>query len=215
MRMRSRGTLAGLVISALLLSAAPANAQYEGGYAPPPPGPMSDANYFRISPKLSAGAIIPFGEGYADSVGGGLALDAAIWAELPHSFAIEMRVGLRFDLVRSNNSYGEIPFDLGFFYLLGRGPIAFVIGGGVGAHHLWETRERTITVGNVLVAKTVQENDDKGWGFGVFGRLGMLIRGNRASRGSVLLSGEVTTTFIRLNDAKNPTAVLVMASVLY
>lgn len=215
MRMRSRGTLAGLVVSALMLAASPALAQY-GDYAPVPhPRPMSDANYFRISPKLSAGAIIPFGDGYADAVGGGLALDAAIWAELPYSFAIEMRMGLRFDLVRSNNSYGEIPFDVGFFYLLGAGPLAFVIGGGVGAHHIWETRERTITVGNVLVAKTVQERDDKAWGLGVFGRIGLLIRGNRASRGSVLLSGEVTTTFIRLNDAKNPTAVLVMASVLY
>jgi hypothetical protein len=190
----------------------PAGPAVAGVGGPSSPG---DAHFWRVSGKLSAGAMIPFGDGgYAGSPGGGMAFDAGIWAELPYGLALEVRVGLRFDLVRGEDAYAEIPLDLGMFYTLG-GPIALVIGGGIGAHHIWETRTKTITVGEVITARSDLIMDDNGWGFGLFGRLGMLIRGNRRNRGGVLIAGEINTTFIELNDYKNPTSVVITASVLY
>lgn len=223
-RVPSRSSLGALALTLVLALASPAEAQdypADGGgagYAAPEsydPGAPGGPTFWRVSPKLSAGAIIPFGDGgYGGSPGGGMSLDAAIWAELPYNFALEMRVGLRFDLARGDDSYAEVPLDIGMFYTLG-GPVALVFGGGVGAHHIWESRSRTITIGEVIRAETKQVLDDKGWGFGIYGRVGLLIRGRRRGRGSVLISGEINTTFIELNDHKNPTSVVIMAGVLY
>ncbi|MCA9671116.1 MAG: hypothetical protein KC503_36210 [Myxococcales bacterium] len=194
-----------------------AHAQYapppppgEDPYTPgPPPLPM-----VLTSAHLRVGAIIPFGKGYADSTGGGLALDAAVWIETPY-IVIEPRIGVRFDLARGRNAYAEVPIDVGAFYMFGRGSALVFIGGGIGARHHWETRGETVTVGNILQTTTERDSDDRGWGFGAYGRIGFAFGRRRGLRGRFTISAEINTTIIEINGVRNPTAVVIAAGGLY
>jgi hypothetical protein len=152
---------------------------------------------------LRVGGIFPVGDGYAGAPGGGLLFDLSFWYEGKY-FAIEPRAGVRFDLVRGPNSYVEVPLDVGGYFLIGSGAVSFFVGGGVGAHHIWETRGEDIVVGSVLPALMEKRADDSGWGFGAFGRAGLVFI--RSLRQRLILSIEYNATLVELNGFKNPTA---------
>ena len=156
---------------------------------------------------------MPFGGGYAGSPGAGMFFDLAFWYETSMSFAIEPRVGIRFDLVKGENSYSEIPLDVGAFYVLGGGETAFFCGAGLGPHYHWESRGHTVTLGTVLPSTTEHVSDDSGWGFGAYGRLGVMFA--RYSRVKFTLSAEMNITIIELNGYKNPTAATAGAGMLF
>jgi hypothetical protein len=140
------------------------------GYAPRPPAAPSI-----VGIGLRVGAIVPVGEGYAGAPGGGLLLDLSYWYEARY-FAIEGRLGVRFDLVKGPSSYVELPIDVAGYFVLGSGGIALFAGRGLGPRHIWETRGEI--VGSVIPSTT--ERSDSGWGLGVFGRIGFLV--GRTSR---------------------------------
>ncbi len=162
---------------------------------------------------LRAGAIIPLGDGYAGSPGAGMFFDLAFWFETTLSFAVEPRVGIRFDLVSGENSYSEVPLDVGAFYVLGTGDTAFFCGVGLGPHYIWETRGHSVTVGTVIPTKTEHLSEDSGWGFGTYGRLGVMFA--RTNRVKFTLAAEANITIIELNGYRNPTAATVGAGMIF
>lgn len=161
---------------------------------------------------LRVGALVPFGDGYAESVGGGLLFDLAYWFEA-RSFAFEPRIGIRFDAVTGEQSYGEIPLDVGAFYIFGWEDVALFAGGGIGARYMWETRGEVVKVGKVIFTETDHLSDDAGWGFGAYGRLGLLLARTYTARFAVIADYNITV--ISLNGADNPTAVTLAAGVIF
>jgi hypothetical protein len=161
---------------------------------------------------LRLGAIVPFGSGYAGSPGGGMLFDLSYWLEATH-FAIEPRIGLRFDAVRGPSSYYELPIDIGAYFIVGRSDISFFAGGGLGAHHIWETRGLVATIGEVLPSRTEHSSSDSGWGFGSFGRVGILLARTYAVR--VTLSVEYNITVVSLNGGGNPMALTAGAGIIF
>jgi hypothetical protein len=166
----------------------------------PPSSPYGDV----LGLGLRVGAIVPFGDGYAGSPGGGMLIDASFWYEGKY-FAIEPRVGVRFDLVRGPNSYVEVPLDVGGYVVLGvGGSVAVFGGGGLGARHIWETRGEDIVLGSVLPSRVERRSDDDGWGFGAFGRVGVIFA--RSYRARIILSVEYNVTVVELNGFRTPTS---------
>lgn len=175
------------------------------GYAPVPPARPPSL----VGIGLRVGAIIPVGEGYAGAPGGGLLLDLSYWYEARY-FAIEGRLGIRFDLVRGPSSYVELPIDVAGYVLLGGRGVAVFAGGGLGPRHLWETRGEV--VGAVLPSTT--ERSDSGWGLGLFGRVGLLV--GRGSRARLCVSVEYNvTTLVELNGHRYPSALTTGAGVIF
>jgi len=162
--------------------------------------------------QLRVGTIVPVGDGYAGAPGAGILFDLSYWLEAKH-FVIEPRIGVRFDAVRGDQSYGEVPFDIGAYYLLGPRSFAVLAGGGVGLHYLWETRGDTAVVGNVLPSRTSHLSDDSGWGFGLFARVGLLLA--RAYSVRLALTAEYHVTFLEINGSRNPQAITAGIGVVY
>lgn len=157
------------------------------------------------SVALRIGGIAPIGEGYADSVGGGMAFDLSYWFEARH-FAIEPRIGIRFDAVRGSEGYLAVPIDLGFYYILGLGDVAPFIGGGVGAHFLWDERQLDTQLGSTLPATATKLHDQSAWGFGAFARLGLMLMRTYDVRLAATVDYDIT--FATINGAKNPQAII-------
>lgn len=138
--------------------------------------------------------------GLGDSLGGdlmGVGLEVSYWFETLH-FAIEPRLAAHFSTaVGEERSFFEVPIDLGAYYIFGLGDFTPFVGGGVGVHYVTETRPIRRTDGAVLIATSVDEVDDSGWGFHAFARLGMLLMRTYDVR--VKFSVEYGATFIELN----------------
>jgi hypothetical protein len=143
-----------------------------------------------------------------------MALETSIWGDLPYNFVLQARAGLRFDMVLRTNGYIEVPLDLGLFYSLGGRSFRVLLGGGIGAHHFWETRGERVEVGSVIYARSDIEARDRGWGFAAFGRFGVMVRNHRG-RGGFMLSAELSNTFRKYNGHGNQTAVIIATSAIY
>lgn len=161
--------------------------------------PEEEQNAAFSGSQFRLGAIFPKGDGYAGAPGPGILFDITYWFETVH-FAIEPRVGIRFDAVRGEDSYFEIPIDIGAFFLFGAREFKVMFGGGAGVHHIWETRGYTVVAGNVLPSKIEHLTDDSGWGFASYGRLGVLFAPNHRVR--LTITGEYNVTWIELNGQK-------------
>jgi hypothetical protein len=147
------------------------------------------------------GTIVPFGDGYADAVGGGVAIDLSYWFETRH-FAIEPRVGVRFDAVRGDEGYVEVPIDIGGFYLFSRGNISPFIGGGAGIRYIWDSRKADLSVGSTIPSRATKIVEDSAWGFGAYGRVGIMFMRMYTVR--LAVSGEYNITVATVNGKKNP-----------
>jgi hypothetical protein len=192
------------------VQAQPAPPPYPYPYAYPTyPPPLPPAAPARRSPYgdvlglgLRLGAVFPLGDGYARGPAGML-VDLSFWYEGKY-FALEPRVGVRFDVKRGPNTYAEVPIDFGGYFLIGGGAASFFVGGGIGAHHIWETRGEDIVVGGVIPARMERRSDDQGWGFGAFARIGVVFI--RSFRQRLILSLEYNFTAVELNGFRNPTS---------
>ncbi len=150
--------------------------------------------------SFRVGAIVPLGSGYAEA-GGGIALDLGYWFEA-RDFAIEPRVGVRFDTSKGAAQFIEVPFDVGAFYILSRGNFAPFIGLGAGIRFLWEDRPMSVTVGNALPATSEPVVDDYAWGFGAFGRAGFLLFRTYTMR--IAMTVDYNITVATLNGHSTP-----------
>jgi hypothetical protein len=187
---------------------------------PPPPGAVGEAPAAPpmrpiqgvLGAGLHVGAIVPLGRGYAGNPGGGLDLGLSYWFEA-QAFAIEARVGVRFDAVEASASYAEVPLDFGIFYLLSTGDFVPFIGGGVGYHYLWEKKVRTVTVGAVLPATTEIVAEGDGWGAAVYARAGLLL--GRTHGGRIALAVEYDAILATINGFRSPQAVMLGATLIF
>jgi hypothetical protein len=99
----------------------------------------------------------------------------------------------------------ELPLDLGGYFLFGGGAVAGLAGAGIGARHIWETRGEDVVMGSILPALTELRADDSAWGFGAFGRAGLIFA--RRGRQRIILSVEYNVTVAELNGFSNPTSI--------
>lgn len=149
---------------------------------------------------MRVGGIAPFADGYADA-GFGVLIDLAYWFETLH-FAIEPRVGFRFSTGREDASYFELPIDVGGYYILGRGDVAGIAGGGAGIRFISESRPATFVTGTVVRTSLETVLDDSQWGLGTFGRLGLLLLRTYTVRMAITVDYNIT--FVELNGFENP-----------
>lgn len=160
---------------------------------------------------LRVGMLVPLGESYGDGTPG-LVTDFSYWYEA-RSFAIEPRLGLRFDTDTDEGRYFEAVFDVGAYYLLGLGDFASFLGGGGGMRILSESRLITRTEGTIMVSTQEQELDDSAVGPSVFARAGVLLFRTYTLR--VALTVDYNVTFAELNNRKNPQSMTAGIGVMF
>jgi len=143
------------------------------------------------------GGIVPLSDdGYA-GLGTGLAADMGMWIEATH-FALEPRVGVRFDVAKdTSGTYFELPVDLGAYYVFGLGDVAPLLGGGLGMHYLMETRHKQISLGSSIVSEHDGRLEDGGWGLAGFLRGGLLL--GRTYKARLAVTADYNATFVELN----------------
>jgi hypothetical protein len=110
--------------------------------------------------------------GYGDT-SGGIEIGLGYWYETG-AFAIEPRIGYRFDDGANDFDFHEIPIDVSALAILSKSDIAPYVGGGAGLHWLqasWEVSSRT---DGFLVTTSRETVWDSAWAFGVHGRAGVL-----------------------------------------
>jgi hypothetical protein len=150
---------------------------------------------------LRVGALLPLADGYGGA-GPGVAIDASYWYETS-GFAIEPRFGVRFTAdPEEPNSYFEMPIDVGAYYIMGKGDFAPFFGGGGGLRFLAESRVATVRTGTVITTESETELDDSAFGFGLFGRAGLLLFRTYTLR--LGLTADYNVTFVDLNGKTNP-----------
>jgi hypothetical protein len=147
---------------------------------------------------LRVGGLAPLGDGYGTP---GVVMDMTYWFET-RNFAIEPRLGLRFSADDGDNSFFEMPMDLGAYYILGKGDFAPFIGGGGGLRWMSESRSETVRTGDVIITESTQRMDDSAFGFGVFARAGVLLFRTYTMR--VALTADYNVTFVKLNGNSAP-----------
>ena len=154
-------------------------------------------------PGLRVGGLLPLQDGYAEALPGVL-IDASYWYETSR-FAIEPRLGVRFDASGSESGYLEVPMDLGAYYLLAEGDLAPFIGGGAGLRYISDRRYRTFQTGEVIVSTHSALSRESAFGMAAFGRAGVLLFRTYTLR--VALSVDYNITFLSVNGAENPRSV--------
>jgi hypothetical protein len=184
---------------------------------PPPPAPSPGHLDSTIGFMGRLGGIIPLGQGYAGNPGGGVALDVGFWWEKGH-LGVEPRVGVRFDAVpNSAAKYLEVPLDVGAFFLLTQGDVVPYVGGGVGARYFSERRVTKLTVGSVLPAASELTHDDSAWGVGLYARIGLMLKASARgqTRTKICFTADYNAAFVTVNGFKNPTSVVLAASLVF
>ncbi len=151
-------------------------------------------------PQLSA--VLPV-SGYADRTPG-MGFDLSLWSEF-YSWALDARVGVRFDLTEQYRDYFHVPFELAGYRLLPVSDHALLFGVGAGLAYIYERVEITQTIGNFAVTRTHTVLEDKALGVPLFGRVGMIFF--RSSLASFLATVEYGITFAELKEGSNEQAV--------
>jgi hypothetical protein len=173
----------------------------------PPGGPPS-----HIGGSFRVGGIVPLQSTYA-GLGIGMALDLGMWLEASY-FAIEPRIGVRFDLASDERgSFLEVPLDVGAYFVPLTGDVTPIVGGGVGMHYLSEMRRHPVQVGQTLYTEHSGKFEDSKWGFAAHGRVGVLFF--RPHRVRLLISGDYNATFVELNGGKTAQAFVFGVSVIF
>ena len=163
--------------------------------------------------SLRLGGITPLGSSYAEA-GTGILFYMSYWFETDE-FAIEPRLGFRFDSTKEGNerSYFEMPVDLGVYYMLGRGDFTPFIGGGGGLRYIDESRINETTLGTVIPETSTEVLSDSGWGFGTFARAGIMLFRTYSMR--LAISAEYNITFMELNGNDNPQSLTFGINVMF
>lgn len=150
--------------------------------------------------SLRVGGVIPVNDSYG-ATGSGVLMDLGYWFEA-RDFAIEGRIGLRFDTGDENGSFFEFPIDAGFYYFLGRGDFAPFVGGGAGIRYISESRLTRIESGTVVPELTETTVNASGWGFSPFARAGVMLFRTYSLR--MAISVDYNITFVDVGDAPTP-----------
>ena len=161
------------------------------------------------------GGLVPIGEGYAKGESGVL-LDLSYWFET-NDFAIEPRVGVRFDTPKesgNDDGYLEVPIDVGVFYVFSRGDFAPFAGGGAGVRYMKEK----MTIEEKTEAPLLEETstttvDNSGWGFGAFGRVGILMLRTYAVR--VALAVDYNISLLEQEYTSTPQSITFGVNVMF
>ncbi len=147
------------------------------------------------------GGITPLGDGYGTAPSG-ILFDLSFWYETRH-FALEPRVGTRFSVSDDQDgSYFEVPIEIGAYYILGMSDIAGFFGGGASARYIAESRPVMLRTGSFITSELDTVLDDSSWGFGLSGRVGVLLLRTYSVR--LAISVDYNLTFIELNGVSNP-----------
>jgi hypothetical protein len=158
------------------------------------------------------GGIAPLGGGYAEA-GMGVLFEFG-WLFEARWFAIGPRLGVRFSAEeKGGGRYVEVPIDVTAAYIMSLGDVAPFIGIGAGVHFLWEDRPTRITVGNIIPQVSHKKVDDSAWGFGLSGRIGLLLLRTYAVR--LTIWGEYGATFVDLNGHRFPQAITFGMGLVY
>jgi hypothetical protein len=126
----------------------------------------------RVAVSLGVEGIFPV-KGFAEQVNGAGFL-LGLWFEAM-DFAIEPRIGWRTELGGGGRDWDHLVLELSAAWLILRGDITPVIGGGVGLQYLNEKVPVSREVGSVLVSRTTDVIEDSLVGFGAFGRVGVML----------------------------------------
>jgi hypothetical protein len=126
----------------------------------------------RFAFSLNLEGVLPT-KGFADRASGsGFAL--GLWFE-SMDFVIEPKLGYRTELGAGERDWDHLALEIGASYLIGRGDVAPLIGGGVGLHYMNEDTPVGNEVGSVIVSTSTDVIEDRAWGFAAFGRVGLLL----------------------------------------
>jgi len=162
--------------------------------------------------SFGLGGVAPLGDGYAEA-GMGVLFDFG-WLFEARWFAIGPRLGVRFSAEeKGGGRYVEVPIDVTAAYIMSLGDVAPFIGIGAGVHFLWEDRPRDIVVGDFIQQVSRKKVQDSAWGFGLSGRLGLLLLRTYAVRLSIW--AEYGTTFVELNGHRFPQALTFGMGIIY
>lgn len=144
---------------------------------------------------LWLGGVLPVGEAF--SGGAGINIDLSYWFETRH-FAIEPRIGFRFAAdPEEGQSWFELPMDVGLFYIPMLGDFTPFFGGGMGVRYVDESRFIDETTGTTIPVSSRGTVDDSGWGFGLYGKVGVLALRTYAVRVAVAI--EYGAAFVDLH----------------
>lgn len=113
----------------------------------------------------------PFG-GYGDARGG-IELGLGYWYETG-AFALEPRIGYRFDDGANDFDFHEVPIDVSALAILSKTDVAPYVGGGAGLHWMQASYEVSSRSGGFLVTTTRDTVWETAWAFGVHARAGVL-----------------------------------------
>lgn len=145
-------------------------------------------------PLLRIGWLLPL-RGYGDT-SGGIHLDFGWWVEM-EDFALEPRIGFRFDDSRTDLDFREFPLDLSIYRLFGRGDFTPYLGGGFGLHWLRSERLVTARTGDFLISESQRVHSENGWSYALGLRGGMMLFRTWQTR--VLIHGEYELKTFRLH----------------
>lgn len=162
---------------------------------------------------LRLGGIVPLGDaGFADQTGG-VALDLTYWYEA-RNFAIAPRLGFRFSADPDDeDSFFEMPFDIGAYYILGSSDFAPFVGGGAGLRYMSQRTVEGRQVGGVIATTHESTVSDSAFGFGSFARAGILL--GRTYTVRVAVTADYNIAFLELNGEANPQSFTAGVSVFF
>lgn len=154
-------------------------------------------------PLIRLGAVIPsVSPSYANGLAGASA-DLGIWHETL-DFAIEPRLGVRFDTSGDEASWVHVPIDIAGHYIFSRGDVAPLVGFGAGLHYLHEKRPITLETGQTFQTRTETVLEDNIWAFGMFARVGILFLRTYSVR--MALTADYSMLIADINQHSNPRA---------
>ncbi len=170
------------------------------GAAPGAGSRPSSPRRFSVGPQLSGLAPV---QGYARRTPG-LGVDLSFWSVFS-AWALDLRLGLRFDVAEENRDYFHVPFEVAGYRLLPFADHAGWFGLGTGLTYVHERVAFTQTTGEFAVTRVSTVFDDRTLGVPVFARVGMLFF--RSSAASLLTSVDYGITFADLKEVSNEQAV--------
>jgi hypothetical protein len=163
----------------------------------------------RFGVSLNLEGVLPT-KGFADrALGAGFGL--GLWFE-SMDFVIEPKLGYRSELGAGGRDWDHGVLEIGASYLLMRGDLSPLIGGGVGLHFMNEELPVQSEVGRVVVSSSTDVIEDDVFGFAAFARVGLLLL--RTYDVSLLVALDYGLTFADFQERSNEQAFRLVVGVV-
>ena len=170
--------------------------------------PTGGPRRFAVGPQVSS--VLPV-RGYADRTPG-VGFDISFWSEF-YLWALDARVGVRFDVAKEFDDYFHLPVELAGYRLVPFSQHAFLFGAGTGIAYLNERLENTSTVGNFAVTRTHTVLKDKTVGVPLLARVGMIFF--RSTVASLMTTVDYSVTFADFKERSNEQAVRLQLGAIF